>query len=225
MSCREFEAIVTDLARSRPIDAVLRAGAESHAATCPRCRARLEAERVLSGALEALAATAPRQAPDRVEQALRGVFVARKKARRRGIAAWAAGAAAASALIAALWIGRPAPEKPSVPPADRPIALPAPAVTVAVESAPPAPRPVVRRKRPRVIRQAREVEREPQFIPLPWVAQPVSPGDVYVARMRVPRATLVAAGLPMNMARADEPVQAEVIFAVDGTARAIRILR
>ncbi|HWQ54302.1 MAG TPA: hypothetical protein VN442_11495 [Bryobacteraceae bacterium] len=224
MSCREFETIVTDLGRSRPLDAVLRAGAEAHAAACSRCRARLEAERLLSGALEALAAAGPRQAPDRVEQALRGVFVARKQARRRGMAAWAVGAAAASALIAALWIGRPAPEKASIPLPDRPIAAPPPEVKVAVASAPAATRSV-RPRRPRIALLPRAVERETQFIPLSWVAEPAAPEDLYIARMRVSRATLVAAGLPMNMERADEAVQAEVVFTVDGTARAIRILR
>ena len=43
--------------------------------------------------------------------------------------------------------------------------------------------------------------------------------------MRVSRAALAAAGLPMNMERADEAVVADVAFAGDGTARAVRILR
>lgn len=63
---------------------------------------------------------------------------------------------------------------------------------------------------------------ESVFIPLPGA--PPLDGDLYVARIRAPRAALIAAGVPMNMERAGEPVHADVVFSLDGTPRAIRIL-
>lgn len=137
----------------------------------------------LAEALAALAAESPRQAPDRVEQALVAAFRdARRERSTPGRLPWGAWAAAALLVAAGAWLSSPAPAPPEV-------------------AAPP-----------------------PAFIPLPG-APPPPVGDLYIARIRATRAALIAAGVPMNMERAGEPVQADVVFTLDGTPRAIRILQ
>ena len=78
MNCQEFEQIIGDLARRRPLDAGARAAADSHERECARCAARLADERALSAGLRALAATMKgSEAPERVEGALLAAFRAR----------------------------------------------------------------------------------------------------------------------------------------------------
>ena len=78
MNCQDFEQIIGDLARLRPLDAGARAEADSHGRECARCAARLADERALSAGLKALAATMKdEEAPARVEGALLAAFRAR----------------------------------------------------------------------------------------------------------------------------------------------------
>ncbi len=55
MKCRDFDAIAGDLARSRLMEVSTRAGAESHAAKCERCKALLVDERIVVEGLTAIA--------------------------------------------------------------------------------------------------------------------------------------------------------------------------
>jgi hypothetical protein len=66
---------------------------------------------------------------------------------------------------------------------------------------------------------------EAAFLPLPYARMAPPATEIWVTRMRVSRVSLAAAGLPVNMDRADEAVLADVAFAGDGTARAVRILK
>ena len=78
MNCQDFEQIIGDLARRRPIDAGARAEALAHERACERCAARLSDERSLSAGLRALAATMKQQeSPARAEASLRAAFRAR----------------------------------------------------------------------------------------------------------------------------------------------------
>ncbi|HEV2860423.1 MAG TPA: hypothetical protein VGX48_05395 [Pyrinomonadaceae bacterium] len=78
MNCQDFEQLIGDLARRRPLDAGARRGADSHEQECARCAARLADERALSAGLKALAATMKEsEAPARVEGALLAAFRAR----------------------------------------------------------------------------------------------------------------------------------------------------
>lgn len=78
MNCQDFEQIIGDLARRRPIDAGARAEALAHEQACERCAARLSNERSLSAGLRALAATMKEQeAPARAEASLLAAFRAR----------------------------------------------------------------------------------------------------------------------------------------------------
>jgi len=63
------------------------------------------------------------------------------------------------------------------------------------------------------------------FIPLSYggVQKPMESGEVI--RMEMPRSSLIAFGLPVNVEHADAPVKAELLLGEDGIARAIRFLR
>jgi hypothetical protein len=71
--------------------------------------------------------------------------------------------------------------------------------------------------------EIREVRTE--FIPL-TVYGPLSPAEQgQMVRVRLPRSALHAFGMPVNMERSREPVQADVVLAEDGTALAVRFVR
>jgi hypothetical protein len=63
------------------------------------------------------------------------------------------------------------------------------------------------------------------FIPLSYggVQTPMESGEVI--RVEMPRSSLIAFGLPVNVENADAPVKAELLLGEDGMARAIRFLR
>jgi hypothetical protein len=63
------------------------------------------------------------------------------------------------------------------------------------------------------------------FIPLSYggVQKPMESGEVI--RLQMPRSSLIAFGLPVNVENADAPVKAELLLGEDGMARAIRFLR
>lgn len=75
MNCRNFEAIIDDVARGALIDATAREAGLRHAAECEPCGARLSDERALTAGLRSLASlTAEASAPPRVEAALLAAF-------------------------------------------------------------------------------------------------------------------------------------------------------
>ena len=72
--------------------------------------------------------------------------------------------------------------------------------------------------------EASNTEVATDFIPLMYWPNRAVPEGGRIVRMRIPRAMLVSFGLPMNAARADEMVNAEVMMGDDGLARAIRFI-
>lgn len=69
------------------------------------------------------------------------------------------------------------------------------------------------------------LEAQTEFIPL-TVYGPLSPVEQgQMVRVRLPRSALHAFGLPVNMERLKEPIQADVVVAEDGTALAVRFVR
>lgn len=70
MSCEEFEAVVTELARSEIMDPANRANALAHGAQCGRCQKALAEQSQLTQALREMAEQNSLQAPTRVERAL-----------------------------------------------------------------------------------------------------------------------------------------------------------
>lgn len=81
MSCKNFEAIISDLAREQMLEATVRQNARAHVAECKDCTALLEAERALTRGLHALAANCMElEAPAHIEANLLTEFRARKEA-------------------------------------------------------------------------------------------------------------------------------------------------
>lgn len=109
MSCRNYEPILTEVARGQMSDARARTEALAHAETCARCAARLADEKSLSAGLNSLSAgAAAAQTPARVEAALleafrrRSAFVpvaAPVRAGRPRWSRWSVAAAAAMILV------------------------------------------------------------------------------------------------------------------------------
>ena len=62
------------------------------------------------------------------------------------------------------------------------------------------------------------------FFPLAYDDQnPMEKGELI--RVRIPRYALIAFGLPVNIERADAPVEADLLVGEDGMARAMRFVR
>ncbi len=138
MNCRQFESIVTDLARNKPMAAGLREGGLSHADACEQCDARLSDERALSAGLKACADDLNQTAaPQQIETALLAAFRRQAESSEHPLASALASnvvalpvrnrrpqiwvfAAAAAILIAALTfaasqlIGKPSAIEPTI---------------------------------------------------------------------------------------------------------------
>jgi hypothetical protein len=63
------------------------------------------------------------------------------------------------------------------------------------------------------------------FIPLPYAEATSAPDDVDRVEIEVPRATLIALGIPMPEGDAREAVEAEVLLGAGGTPQAVRLLQ
>lgn len=75
MSCRNFETIITELARGQMLEARVKEDAVAHMESCKRCAACFADEQTLTAGLRAVAASnASRETPLRVEAALLSAF-------------------------------------------------------------------------------------------------------------------------------------------------------
>lgn len=75
MNCRNFETIITELAREQMLEAGTRENALAHLESCNYCAARFKDEQSLTAGLRAVAANAAlAEAPARVEAALLSAF-------------------------------------------------------------------------------------------------------------------------------------------------------
>jgi hypothetical protein len=234
MNCADFESIVVAIARGEMAEDAARADAVAHVETCPRCGRRLAGERMLSGTLRAVRAEdAACGAPPVVEKILLAAFRERQAAgsrqRQAGMTRAMAAVAALLAVVAILTLRHPQPQRMlparSITPGAAPPQLVAPVYRE-------AQRPPVRtlraahHKAPRRLKAgaaAEEREMMTDFIPLVYDPSPIELGRL--VRVRLPRAALVAFGLPVNELRAEEPIQADVLLGDDGLARAVRFVR
>lgn len=131
MNCQEFDFIVNDLARAKPLEATLRESGIAHAATCERCCANLKDERALTAGLKALAAGSENtSAPQQIEAALIAAFRQQSKAavtsnvialpvrhRRNRVWVFAAAAAviiAATTIVASQLLKEPSSKQPII---------------------------------------------------------------------------------------------------------------
>jgi hypothetical protein len=201
MRCEAFEAVAMDLAREEALDGPGREQALAHARECPRCAARLEDERAVTGALVALAArTETEAAPPRVEWALRRSLRAADGAterRHRVTAGRLVAAVLASAAVLAVAAVLPRGSGP-----------PGRSGSKGTVATPPA----------------KSVPRDgSEFISLNYTEDLRDMDSLDVLRIEMPRTALAAFGWPAGDLQPGV-VTADVIVGYDGVARAIRLV-
>jgi hypothetical protein len=243
MNCQRFESVVSELARGQMMAAEQRAEALAHSDVCDDCAARLSDEQMLTLGLQSLAGEmesveAPRTVEAKLLEAFRARPAVEKSApirvnQRYWIAAVAAMLLIAISLVVFSWTRRPTanpglavkPEEPQSKQVAQDVEKPA-----ALES----PQPV-RRKRIRPVRSQRSetasvanhVTKEiaTDFIPLSYMSAVSLQEGGQIIRVQLPRSALANFGLPVNMDRYNEKVKADILYGVDGTARAIRFVQ
>jgi hypothetical protein len=251
MNCQKFESVVSELARGQMMAAEQRAEALAHSDVCDDCSARLSDEQMLTLGLQSLAADMESlEAPSAVESKLLEAFRARPAAveksafsrvnQRYWIAAIAAVLLIAISLAVFSWSKRPAVDQrvadkqvePQPKVADKPneqlvkdVEKPA-AGELSHVIKPKRNRPVSSR-RADTASVANHVTKEvaTDFIPLSYMGAASLQEGGQIIRVQLPRSALANFGLPVNMDRYNEKVKADVIYGVDGMARAIRFVQ
>src|SRR5215212_3056023 len=251
MNCEKFENVMSELARGQMMAAEQRGAALAHSDACEKCAARLHDEEMLTSGLQSLAAEmGPFAAPDAVEARVLGAFRARKTVvpitRRQSNTVYWLAAVAAMLLIAISvavfrWnAGTVDSPRQAIKQAEP---QPKPEITrerseqlvknIEDETSNPAPQ----RRRPRRIHPSTRRAESAQvanhvtneiatdFIPLSYMSAANLQDGGQIVRVQLPRSALAKFGLPVNMDRYNEKVKADVLFGVDGTARAIRFVQ
>jgi hypothetical protein len=175
-----------------------------------------------------------RQAPPHVEAALLAALRARKQIPKpRRVPRWTPAVAAGVVLLLAAglyWRSARMQGPPASPPAPELIAH-QPALPAAAPRASPQPDATPARRKP----ARRRPPLRPQPMPNSEAVTPFFPLDdtlslppiesAQILRVRVSGSTLVRFGVPVNQERMSDPVRADVMFAQDGIARAIRFVK
>src|SRR5215217_5056724 len=251
MNCQKFETVVSELARGQMMAAEQRTEALAHSDVCDDCAARLGDEQMLTLGLLSLAAEMESlEAPPAIEAKLLEAFRAREVAvpiaKRSNSRYWLAAIAAmlliAISVVAFRWSNRQGDEARQAIKQEQP----KPDVTnksneqlvqdvekASIDYVLPQPskpkriRPVTLR-RPNNASVANHVTKEiaTDFIPLSYMsAVSLQQEGGQIIRVQVPRSALANFGLPVNMDRYNEKVKADVLYGVDGMARAIRFVQ
>lgn len=251
MNCQRFESVVSELARGQMMAAEQRAEALSHSDGCDDCAARLSDEQMLTLGLQSLAGEMESmEAPGAVEAKLLEAFRARETVvpiakpqsySRYWIAAVAAMLLIAISLMVFSWTKRPATDPRVAGKQEEP--QPKPQVRESTEQIvedveKPAPREIPKRVYPKRIHPvssrradsasvANHATKEiaTDFIPLSYMSAASFQEGGQIIRVQLPRSALANFGLLVNMDRYNEKVKADVLYGVDGTARAIRFVQ
>jgi hypothetical protein len=252
MNCQRFETVVSELARGQMMAAEQRAEALAHGNECDDCAARLRDEEMLTRGLQSLAAKMePLEASRAVETKLMEAFRARQVVvpitkRKSNASYWLAAIAAmlliAISILAFRWSNRPADDRRQAVKIEAPQQQPKPVANDTskeqfardvekpgdVDVLPQRPKP----KRVRPVRSdsaqvANHATKEiaTDFIPLSYMSAASLQEGGQIIRVQLPRSALANFGLPVNMDRYNEKVKADVLYGVDGTARAIRFVQ
>ncbi|HYV82597.1 MAG TPA: hypothetical protein VE931_03725 [Pyrinomonadaceae bacterium] len=246
MNCQRFETVVSELARGQMMAAEQRSEALAHSDECDGCAARLGDEQMLTLGLQSLASEmesleAPRELEAKLLEAFRTrpvvVPIAKRSTSRYWLAAIAAMLLIAISVVVFRWSNRPADEPRQAVKQEQP--QPKPDVSNQFardirkpdveDSLPQRPKPKrihpVTLRRPEV---ANHVTKEiaTDFIPLSYMsAASLQQEGGQIIRVQLPRSALANFGLPVNMDRYNEKVKADVLYGVDGMARAIRFVQ
>jgi hypothetical protein len=254
MNCQKFESVVSELARGQMMAAELRGEALAHSDACEDCAGRLRDEQMLTRGLQSLAAEMESlEAPAMIEANVLMAFRARKAVvsapvpqRLPNSVYWLAAVAAmllvAFSVFVFRWSNRPVADPQQAikqeEPQRKPEDVDNPAPRLAQGSAvpdddvlPTPPKPRRNRlasfRRPASAQVANHVTNEiaTDFIPLSYMSAASFQDGGQIVRVQLPRSALANFGLPVNMDRYNEKVKADVLFGVDGTARAIRFVQ
>jgi hypothetical protein len=254
MNCQKFETIVSDLACGQMMAAEQRGEALAHSDACEDCAMRLHDEEMLTRGLQSLGAKMDSlEAPAAVEANLLMAFRARRAVvpapvRRPSHSVYWLAAVAAMLLIAiSVFVfrrnARPADDPRQAAKQEEPQSKPkvvdqstpqfAKDLTVPDDNELVPQRPKPRRihpasqRRPANPQLANHVTNEiaTDFIPLSYLSTAGLQDGGQIVRVQLPRSALANFGLPVNMDRYNEKVKADVLFGVDGTARAIRFVQ
>ena len=253
MNCQKFESVVSELARGQMMAAELRGDALAHSDACDDCAMRLCDEEMLTRGLHSLAAEMESlEAPASIEANLMTAFRARNAVVpapvvRRHSAYWLAAVAAmlliAISVFVFRWANRPVEDPRQATRQEQPQQKPQQVVEEATpqlarDLTVPDDEVLPQRQRPRRFHPA--IQRRPantqvanhvtneiatDFIPLSYMSAASLQDGGQIVRVQLPRSALANFGLPVNMDRYNEKVKADVLFGVDGTARAIRFVQ
>jgi hypothetical protein len=227
-----------------------RAQALAHSDVCDDCAARLNDEQMLTLGLQSLTAEmesleAPREIEAKLLEAFRARTVVVPIQKRSSASYWLAAIAAmlliAISVVVFLWSNRPADEPRQAIKQEQPQPKPEvtnksneqlaqdiekPDVELPKSSKPKRVHPVSLR-RPNNASVANHVTKEiaTDFIPLSYMSAASLQEGGQIIRVQVPRSALANFGLPVNMDRYNEKVKADVLYGVDGMARAIRFVQ
>jgi hypothetical protein len=172
-----------------------------HVRECADCAAQMEQQRALAMSLRRVAIQRnDLAAPARLEERLLEAFRANQAAPLEVPAThlgWPGWAARVSVLAAAMVLG-----------------------VFLLWRRPPQPVPQV--ASPETVASA---EWESDFVPLPSAGESGSAEDANLIRVEMPRAALVALGVPVADGEAGEPVEAEVMPGMGGAPQAVRVLQ
>jgi hypothetical protein len=248
MNCQRFETMVSELARGQMMAAEQRAEALAHSDACDDCAARLSDEQMLTLGLQSLAAEmesleAPREIEAKLLEAFRArevvvPMVKRQSHSRYWLAAIAAMLLIAISVVVFRWSNRPADGprqavkqeqlKPDISNKSNEQFVRNDEKAPVEDSLPQRPKPKrvhpVTSRRPEV---ANHVTKEiaTDFIPLSYMSAASLQEGGQIIRVQLPRSALANFGLPVNMDRYNEKVKADVLYGVDGMARAIRFVQ
>ena len=250
MNCQKFESVVSELARGQMMAAELRGEALAHSDACDDCAMRLRDEEMLTRGLHSLAAEMESlEAPAMIEANLLMAFRARQAVVPvpvvgRHSAYWVAAIAAmlliAISVFVFRWANRTVDEPRQANRQEEPQQKPQPVVEPELakdstvqddEVLPERPKPrrvhPASQRRPASAQVANHVTNEiaTDFIPLSYMNAASLQDGGQIVRVQLPRSALANFGFPVNMDRYNEKVKADVLFGVDGTARAIRFVQ
>jgi hypothetical protein len=251
MNCQKFESVVSELARGQMMAAELRGEALAHSDACEDCALRLRDEQMLTRGLYSLAAEMESsEAPATIEANLLMAFRARQAvvpapvvSRQSHSAYWLAAVAAmlliALSVVVFRWSNRPVENPrqasrqeeppPVVEQATPQLAKDSPVQDDEVVPQRQKPRRIytASQRRPANAQVANHVTNEiaTDFIPLSYMSAASLQDGGQIVRVQLPRSALANFGIPVNMDRYNEKVKADVLFGVDGTARAIRFVQ
>lgn len=254
MNCQKFETVVSELARGQMMAAEQRGEALAHSDACEDCAMRLRDEQMLTRGLHSLAAEMESlEAPANIEANVLMAFRARQSVvaapvgRPSHSAYWLAAVAAmlliAISVFVYRWTNRPVEDPLQANRQEEPQRKPQQVVEpsppqFAKDVTTPDDEVVPQRFKPRRINTAsqRRAANTPvanhvtneiatDFIPLSYMSTASLQDGGQIVRVQLPRSALANFGLPVNMDRFNEKVKADVLFGVDGTARAIRFVQ